>query len=397
MSATLASADAAATWTRGTSSMRLAIFTDTYSPQVNGVARTLERLARAIAARGHEAHVFTVVDPRASAHDDVTRWPGIPFWGYPELRLAAPSTATVVRSLRAWMPTLIHVATPFGVGLAAMRAARQLGIPLVSSYHTSFSQYARFYGLGVLARAGWRYLRWFHNQARRTYVPTNAIATELSGRGFERLHVWPRGVDATVFNPRHRSDELRRSWGAGPNTVVVAYIGRLAKEKGVAVAARGVAAARDALGARARDVKFVVVGDGPYEAQLRAISPPDTLFLGRRTGAELSAAFASADVFVFPSTTDTFGNVLLEAMASRLSVLAAGVPQTREVCERGAELFRAGNSWDLASSLVRLVYDEHRREALRARALRHAQARGWDAVFDALVADYESVIHEARA
>src|SRR5262249_24084293 len=139
--------------------MRIAILTDTYPPQVNGVARTLARLSRALEARGHPTRVFTVADPRAEPKGDVVTWPGIPFWGYPELRLAAPSGASVMAQLGAWAPSLVHVATPFGIGLAGVRAAKRLGIPVVSSYHTSFSQYARFYGLGALAAPGWQFLR----------------------------------------------------------------------------------------------------------------------------------------------------------------------------------------------------------------------------------------------
>lgn len=370
--------------------MRVAIFTDTYPPQINGVARTLARLAKALESRGHSARVFTVADPRAETSGDVVRWRGLPFWGYPELRVAVPSSASVSGYLRAWSPTLVHVATPFGLGLRGTSAARRLGIPVVSSYHTSFSEYARFYGFGALASPGWRYLRWFHNRARRTYVPTQVVGADLTARGFTNVRLWRRGIDVDVFNPKWRSDELRASWGATPRTVVVAYVGRLAKEKGVDVAVEGVGRVR------APDMRFVVIGDGPHEAAMRARAPEGTHFLGRKSGPALSAAYASADILVFPSTTDTFGNVLLEGMASRLAVLAADVPQSREVCAgANADFFAPGNAIDFGERLRRLVADLAVRERMRDHALAYARTCGWDAVFDALFADYESVVNGA--
>lgn len=377
--------------------MRIAIFTDTYPPQVNGVARTLARLTRALGDAGHGARVYTVADPRAAASGDVVRWPGIPFWGYPELRLAAPSEASVASQLRAWSPTLVHVATPFGIGLAGTSAAERMGIPVVSSYHTSFSEYARFYGFGALATPGWRYLRWFHNRTQRTYIPTRIVGDDLTARGFANVRLWRRGIDADVFNPKWRSDALRESWGADNDTVVVAYVGRLAKEKGVDVAIDAVTTVKTPAD-RATNMRFVVIGDGPHESVMRARAPEGTLFLGRLSGSALSAAYASADVLVFPSTTDTFGNVMLEGMASRLAVLAADMPQSREVCGgANADFFAPGNAIDFGARLRHLVMDCAARETMRDNALRHARTCGWDAVFDALFSDYESVIRAAGA
>ncbi|MGH9885847.1 MAG: glycosyltransferase family 4 protein [bacterium] len=373
-------------------SLRVAIFTDTFAPQMNGVARTLGRLATELDRRGYAARVYATTDPRSAPSPAVERWSSVPFWLYPELRLANPKSALVERSLRRWNPTLVHVATPFGLGLAGTKAARRLGIPVASSYHTSFGEYAKFYGLGALAGPGWRYLRWFHNRTRRTYVPTAAISDDLRSRGFEQLRVWPRGVDADAFSAGCRSDELRRSWLADDDTVVVSYVGRIAKEKSVDVAVDALRRLAD----RKKNIVPVIVGDGPLEAEIRARAPKGTIFTGRLSGAALSAAYASSDVLVFPSTTDTFGNVILEGMASGLAVIAADVPQTREVCGHvHAELFEAGNVAGLADQLERVVSDRESREALKRGSLRHAAACGWKAVFDALFADYEDVIRAA--
>jgi glycosyltransferase involved in cell wall biosynthesis len=178
---------------------------------------------------------------------------------------------------------------------------------------------------------------------------------------------------------------------------VIAYVGRLAREKGVDVAVDGIANLRARLGERRRDFVFVLVGDGPHEQGLRSRAPDGSIFLGRLTGQSLSEAYASADVLLFPSTTDTFGNVLLEGMASRVAPIAADVPQSREVCGASAEFFRAGNAVDLSAKLARLVEDRTALEALREAAFTNARRRDWDAVFDALFADYEAVCRASAA
>src|SRR5262249_13866489 len=198
--------------------------------------------------------------------------------------------------LRAWAQLRGLVAAPCGVGVGGVSAAARLDVPVVSSYHTSFSAYARSYGLGALAAPGWQFLRWFHNRTRRTYVPTRAVSEELASHGFTNLRTWPRGIDADVFNPRWRSDALRRSWGEESDTAVVAYIGRVAKEKGIDVAVDAVARLGVHLDEPDRRVRFVVVGDGPHETATRSRAPKGTLFLGRLTGASLNAAYASADI-----------------------------------------------------------------------------------------------------
>ena len=187
---------------------RVAIFTDTFTPDMNGVSRTLARLDKALTQRGSEVRVFAPRTADVTPNVRVRRFASIPFWAYRQLRLAWPSRPRVRRELAAWRPSLTHAATPFGVGLAGRAAARRLGVPFVTSYHTSLSEYARFYRLGVISGPGWSFLRWFHNGGRRTFVPTRAIADDLARRGFERLAIWSRGVDTQRFNPRWRSEAV---------------------------------------------------------------------------------------------------------------------------------------------------------------------------------------------
>lgn len=374
--------------------MRIALFTDTYPPQVNGVARTLARLARALEERGHVARVFTTTDPDANGSETEHRYESRAFWAYPQLRASFPRMAAVRRDVDAFKPTLAHVATPFGIGVAGRAAARRLGVPVVSSYHTSLADYARFYRMGMLSGIGWHYLRWFHNGTRRTYAPTTTVTDQLAQRGFRGLTLWPRGVDLRQFSADFRSEALRRHWGAGPGTTVVTYIGRLAPEKGIETALEAMRTASAAL----TDVVCVVVGSGPFEIQARRLAPPGTIFTGQLSGAPLGEAYASADILLFPSTTDTFGNVMLEGMASGLAVIAADTPQSREVVTNRHGVFvPPAKAAAFAEAIITLARQPEQLCRARQAAFAEATAKAWDPVFDALIDDYLAVIDEARA
>lgn len=378
---------------RSLAGLRLALFTDTFTPQVNGVARTLERLAHAVESRGGAVRIDTVEDPDVRAMPRERRWPSSAFWAYPQLRIAAPTKAAVLDGLRAFRPTLIHAATPFGVGLAGRAAARALGVPLVTSYHTSFTEYLRHYRLTALDTVAWPFLRWFHNSGARTFAPSQLVARDLEAREFRGLRVWGRGVDPLRFHPRFRSADMRRAMGADERDLVVAYVGRLAPEKGIQVAMEGLQQVAAQGGGRLR---VAVAGDGPDEARCRAIAPQGTWFAGTLRGEALSQFYASADLFVFPSTTETFGNVVLEAMASGLPVVAPDVGATLELANaQTAQLFRGGDASSLAEAVLRLMGDAPRRAQLRDAGLEVAASRSWDAVWDGLFREYLLVLAEA--
>ena len=373
--------------------LRLALFTDTYHPQVNGVARTLTRLCEAVRARGGQVRVFTTTDAHAQPHPDTVRFPSRAFWAYPELQLAWPSSTAVIAALRDFNPTLVHAATEFGVGLAGRRAALQLGVPFVSSYHTSFTAYAGHYGLGLLATPGWAYLRWFHNGGQRTYCPTQSIVNEVTAQGFVGCSVWSRGVDSDRFSPSYRSEAFRERLGADADTLVVSYVGRLAAEKGIDVA---ISALHQVADAHPGKIRCLFVGDGPYEHTARNAAPRGSTFTGKLEGPALSEAYASSDVLIFPSTTDTFGNVMLEAMASGVPVLAANVGPSREVVPPDTGwLATPGEADAFAQVLHATVHDRPDvvRRGLRAREV--ALARSWEAIWDALFSDY-LVLHAPR-
>ena len=310
-------------------SRRIAIVTETYPPEVNGVAMSIARIVEGLQRRSHELQLVrprqrstdTEADaetaPRAGRlHEVLTA--GWPIPRYPNLRMGAPSKRALVHLWSLQRPDVVHIATEGPLGWSALHAARHLKLPVSSDFRTNFHAYGQHYRIGWLAKPILAYLRKFHNRAQCTMVPTDALRAQLAASGFERLAVVSRGVDTRQFDPRHRSAGLRRQWGAGDDDLVLAYVGRLAAEKNLGA----VLAAHDALrGSMGDAVKLVFVGDGPMRAELAARCP-QAVFAGQRGGEDLAAHFASADLFLFPSLTETFGNVTIEAMASGLPVVA---------------------------------------------------------------------------
>jgi glycosyltransferase involved in cell wall biosynthesis len=371
-------------------SIRLAIFTDTYPPQINGVAPTLARLVRAVEARGGAVQVVTVSDPEATSDSQVERWPSIPFWAYPQLQMAAPQRDKALDLIEKWKPNLIHSTTEFGVGLGGLLGAREKRVPFVSSYHTHFTAYLKHYNLSVLDAIGWPYLRWFHNAGRMTWAPSEIVRSELEHNGFTNTRVWSRGVDQNQFHPKFRSNELRAKLGVPENGLLAIYVGRLAPEKGIHVALEGMRHVMERNGA---NVRFALAGHGPDEERCRATAPPGTVFMGRLTGRALSEFYASGDIFIFPSITETFGNVVLEAMSSRLALVAPDIGATTELATTETSLqFRAQDAASLAATVDTLVNDPALRKRISDAAFAVAATRTWDAVFDRLVADYREAL-----
>ncbi len=376
----------------GTSPIRLAIVTDTFPPQINGVAGTLARLMEAVERRGGAVHIESPATPDTAHDPRVHRSASIPFWAYPQLRIASPSHRAMARRLRAFRPTLIHVATPFGIGWAGRTAARRLDLPLVTSYHTSFSAYLQFYGASALEPAAWRFLRWFHNGGRRTFAPSLAVADDLRWRGFTDVRIWGRGVDVSLFAPTHRSEARRRAHGATEETLVFSYVGRLAAEKRIDLVLE---AFRQLRLRHRQDLALWIIGDGPDAMRLASMAPEGTQFLGAHRGADLAELYASADILAFPSSTETFGNVVLEAMASGLAVVAPDTGPTTELTPIGSALtFRPDSVPSLVQQFERLVRDPSLRSSLGKAARFTAMSRTWDRIWDALFDEYRATIAE---
>ena len=361
--------------------MKLSLVTETYPPEINGVAMTLSRLVGGLRAQGHAVEV---IRPRQSKElpGDVPPegdWlvPGMAIPFYNSLRIGLPSVSRLERHWQAERPDVVHVATEGPLGLASLRAARKLGIPVTSSFHTNFHAYGGHYGMGLLRGLVLAYLRWFHNSTARTLAPTRQMVDELASKRFERLDVMARGVDAMLFDPARRSLALRVSWGAAPEDTVVLYVGRIAAEKNLGLAVEAFLKLRESEpGAR-----FVLVGDGPARAALAA-AHPEFHYAGMRRGTELAEHYASGDLFLFASVTETFGNVVTEAMASGLVPVAYDYAATREHVRDGVNGFAAEFDQPGAfhAAVKRALAAKSLWPAIRAASRASALKLTWDAV-----------------
>jgi glycosyltransferase involved in cell wall biosynthesis len=369
--------------------MQLAYVTETYPPEVNGVALTAARTVRGLRARGHAVQVVRPRQPGETALEGSGEWrvPGVPIPMYPALRIGLPVVGRLTRRWSAQRPDIVHVATEGPLGWAALRAARLLGIPVTSDFRTNFDQYSAHYGLGWLAGGVRAYLRQFHNATQRTLVPTAAVRAALTRQGYQRLDVVGRGVDCEQFSPAHRSDALRASWGATDATPVLLYVGRLASEKNVPLAARAFESVRT----RVPGARLVVVGDGPLRDELR-VRVPDACFPGSLRDEALARHYASADIFLFPSVTETFGNVTLEALASSLLVVAfrSGAAAVHiDDCSNGV-LAEPGDDQGFIAGACAVAQQFRSLAPMRRGARDAALAAGWDHVisrFEAVLAD----------
>jgi len=309
--------------------LRVALVTETWPPEVNGVAATIARVVDGLRERRHQVQLVRPRQPtdatRPDRADDAAQAKvqdqilvgSLPIPRYPHLRMGLPAGRTLVSRWRQQAPDVVHIATEGPLGWSALNAALRLGLPVTSDFRTNFHAYSQHYGLGWFKRPIEGYLRHFHNRAHCTMVPTEALRRELEAAGFERTTTVARGVDTQAFGPAHRSEALRRSWGAEPSDTVVIYVGRLAPEKNLDTLLLAYGAMRE-VNPR---LHLVLVGDGPQRAEIAARCPGAVL-AGQRRGDDLAAHYASGDLFLFPSLTETFGNVTPEALASGLPVLA---------------------------------------------------------------------------
>ncbi len=391
--------------------LQIAVVTETWPPEVNGVAATAARVAHSLAARGH---ALSLVRPRqhgdgagpngqdllddATAAIQQTLVRSLPMPRYPELRMGLPATRLLLQRWQASRPDVVHVVTEGPLGWSAVRAARALGLPVVSDFRTNFHAYSRHYGAAWLHQPIMGHLRRLHNRTHGTMVPTEALKAELAAQGFERLHVVARGVDTQRFSPEFRSAALRARWGAGPQTTVVLCVGRLAPEKNLGLLVQ----AFEAMRLHDPDMLLVLVGDGPLREALRA-RHPQLVLAGTQRGQALAEHYASADAFIFPSLTETYGNVVPEAMASGLPVLAFDHAAAALLVRHGHSglLARCGDSDEFLRIASGLAGDRQRMRCLGGQARRVAQQHGWERILDQVERVYtealsSSVRHAGR-
>ncbi|WP_310734441.1 glycosyltransferase family 4 protein [Ideonella livida] len=377
--------------------LRVAVVTETYPPEVNGVATTLARVVEGLHQRGHEVQLLRPrprqetpgaepAEPRF--HEVLMR--GLPIPRYPGLRMGLPSKGALVRLWAQRRPDVVHIATEGPLGWSALQAALQLKLPVTSDFRTNFHQYSRHYGLGWLRKPIMAYLRKFHNSAQCTMVPTEALRADLQAAGFLRLAVVARGVDTALFTPERRSPALRAQWGVPPDGLVMACVGRLAAEKNLDLLLQ----AFDAVRLQRPHSRLLLVGDGPMRAALQARLDPGLILAGQRHGADLAAHYASADLFCFASQTETWGNVTAEALASGLPVLAfdhAAAGLLVHTGRNGVRVPAQAPGRFVQAAVELATAPPARRAALAQQARQDALALGWEGV----LALFEAQLHRA--
>jgi glycosyltransferase involved in cell wall biosynthesis len=379
--------------------LRIALVSETFPPEINGVAMTLGRLVEGLTGLGHQLQVVRprqtrLPDPATPYHDVPV--PGLPLPRYQGLRFGLPAPLRLIRLWRQQRPDLVHVATEGPLGWSAIAAARYLGVPVTSAFHTHFDHYSRHYGLGWLT--GWlsRYLRHVHNLTAATFVPTRALAQQLASAGYTDLHVLARGVDARLFHPAKRCAALRQSWGLGEQDVAVLHVGRIAVEKNLG----HLQAAFAAIQARHPGARLILVGDGPERAALQALSQPNWHFAGARSGEDLARHYASGDLFLFPSLSETYGNVTLEAMASGLPVVAYACAGAAEVIHHGEDgLLAAPGAAEAFCYLgLKLAGNAELRQRLGQAARKRVEHQDWDSIYRRFAASLLEIVqrHERR-
>jgi glycosyltransferase involved in cell wall biosynthesis len=373
-------------------SVRIALVTDTYDPQVNGVTTVLRRMADAVAAAGHEVAVVAPRYPGSAWASGNGQWRvrSLAFPPYPDIRLALPPFAEARRYLDRFRPDVVHVATEGSLGLFGRRYALARGIPLITSFHTDFPRYCRDYGVARLEPLVWRWLLWFHGAARLTHTPGEAVRARLVEKGIRHAVLWGRGVDTKLFHPSRRDAAWRSRQGIAEGATLVVHVGRLAREKNLDVLIDAWAIARERLGERA---VFLLVGEGPLAKEVEARVPwvGRLGFIGRRA---LATVYASSDVCVLPSDTETCGLVALEAMASGVAVIAADAGGFRESVRTGVNglLAPAGDAAAFAAAIERLVSEPEARRRIGLAARRSAEERDVEIENAALIRQYEEVV-----
>ncbi|MBM6646758.1 MULTISPECIES: glycosyltransferase family 1 protein [unclassified Bacillus (in: firmicutes)] len=376
--------------------MRVAIFTDTFTPQVNGVAKTLERLTKYFQK---ENIAYSVFAPQHTAEDNfvanVNKMRSIPLTIlYPECRFAFP-TPRIKRELLAFKPDIIHIATPFNMGLCGLYYAKKLNIPVVGSYHTDFDAYLHYYKIEFLSSMLWNYLKWFHSHMQKNFVPSPETLHQLKKKGFQQLYIWGRGVDCTLFHPTYNKDLFRKKYNITAK-YILSYVGRLAPEKDIDTLQTLIQTTNK----ERDDIHWLIAGDGPLAKGLHENVPKTNVtFTGYLQGTNLAEVYASSDLMVFPSTTETFGNVVLESLACGTPVIGANSGGVKNIIkdEKTGFLCEPKNEDSFLSSIYELLNNEEMRKQMSQDAHSYAATKSWDEISSDLLMHYDDVIQSRKA
>ncbi len=367
--------------------MRIDIITDTYAPDINGVAMTLGRLAHGLRSRGHLVHVIRTGDTKEAGQ---TLAASISLPGYKEVRVGLPGPFKLRKRWAKRRPDAIYVATESPLGISAIKAANSLGIPVASGFHTNFHQYMEQYRLGGLQPATMAWLRRVHRRAAVTLAPTPDVVEALRNDGFENVSLLGRGVDTELFHPEKRDVNLRAAWGAREGSPVAIVVGRVAAEKNLPLAMECFRRMRE----RMPDLQCVCVGDGPVKEALRA-KHPFVHWAGVRNGEELAAHYASADILLFPSETETFGNVLLEGMASGLVTVSYDYAAAGRYVRHGVNGLKVEKGNSTAFCELAMISLSQWKGEMRGLARETAEPLGWDAVVGTFESELKGIARKA--
>ncbi len=375
--------------------MRIAIFSDTFSPEINGVTRNLDRLVNYFSQEGIEYIVFAPESGQKteSLHENkIIRMKSYNFVFYPELKISLPNYLKVKKVIENLDVDLIHLVTPFNIGLLGLYYAKQNDIPLTASYHTNFDQYLDYYNINFIENLAWKYLRWFHNYAAINFCPSQVTLEELKERNFRNLDIWGRGIDTDLFSPDHRSKKFIEE-NTLSEKISILYVGRAAKEKNISLILESL----KKLNKKYKNkIELIITGDGPELDYLKKSAPENVIFTGFKKGLELSKIYASADIFAFSSLTETYGNVIIEAMASGLPVVAvyAGGVKENLIDKYNGLKCENDDVDEFASKLEKLILDDNFRKALSHNARNYSLDKTWQTVLEKFVNKLYEVIED---
>ncbi len=375
--------------------MKIALYAGTYVRDKDGAVKSIYQLVSSFRNNGHEVVVWSPDVSAGDNHDGLTvhTLPAVPIPLYPDYKLGFFKSETK-RQLDAFAPDIVHISTPDIIGREFLRYGRKKSIPVASAYHTEFPSYLSYYHLGFAEGATWKYLTWFYNSCDLVLAPNEGVRRKLAAKQIHNIALWSRGIDKALFDPSRRSEQLRSAWNAYGRKVIL-YVGRFVVYKDIEVLMK--VYDRFIADGRAERVRFVLIGSGPEEEQMKR-RMPEAVFTGYFTGEELAEAYACGDIFLFPSTTEAFCNVALEALASGLPAIVSNAGGCQEIVDRskGGVVSRAGDDEDFYQKCLELLDDTKVYDDLKARGLAYAETRSWSSVNSVVIESYQQMVDRSR-
>lgn len=370
--------------------MKIAFFTDTFLPQINGVAKTLSKFIEYMDKNNIEYRIFAPSFKEKDDYNNVIRAKSFKFILYPQCRLSLPNYFSISKELDEFKPDLIHIVTEFNMGLCGLLYAKRNNIPVVSSYETNISQYLEYYHLSILEKPSWKYFKWVHNKCSMNFCPSKDTAELIKNQGFYNSAVWERGIETDNFSPKYKDPSFKKSLNS-EDKLLFLYVGRVSPEKDLELF---ISTAKRLNKKYYDKIHFAIVGDGPSLKELKSIAPDNVSFTGFLTGKDLSKAYASSDIFLFTSATETLGFVILEAMASKLAIVSckAGGVKDNLIDGYNGLACREKNEDDFYTACEKLINNDELRLNLAKNARNYALTKDWNNTFNDLINNYKQIL-----